>query len=149
MKKNGLGRVISIALSLCLLFQQAGLAQALTELNLAGYLAAMKPPAIDKFRPLHLRYFEYNGPNSSFNLLLDKGDLKAAKDKELASQSQELFKYFLIGITLPNESFWVNLRPDSEDQIINPLLAQTDIGKAHQQAYQVSNSYSPYFLRYQ
>ena len=37
-------------------------------------------------------------------------------------------QYFLIGLTLPNDSFWVNLRPDSPDNIIDPLLGQTDIG---------------------
>ncbi len=34
-----------------------------------------------------------------------------------------------MGVSLPNSSFWVNLRPDSPDNIIDPYLAQTDVGK--------------------
>ena len=37
--------------------------------------------------------------------------------------------YFKIGLALPNDKFWVNLRPDSEDQIIDEELAKTDLGK--------------------
>ncbi|MBI4982376.1 MAG: hypothetical protein HZC15_04475, partial [Candidatus Omnitrophica bacterium] len=38
-------------------------------------------------------------------------------------------QYFYIGLTLPNDSFWVNLRPDSPDNIIDSLLSKTDIGR--------------------
>ena len=43
--------------------------------------------------------------------------------------TQELLKYFLIGLALPNEKFWVNLRPDSPDDILDPDLEKTDIGR--------------------
>jgi len=38
-------------------------------------------------------------------------------------------QYFRIGLALPNASFWVNLRPDQEDNIIEGSLAKTDLGK--------------------
>jgi len=38
-------------------------------------------------------------------------------------------KYFFIGLSLPNATFWVNLRPDSPDNIIDDYLAKTDVGK--------------------
>ena len=38
-------------------------------------------------------------------------------------------KFFFIGLALPNEKFWVNLRPDSPDNILDPLLEKTDIGR--------------------
>ena len=38
-------------------------------------------------------------------------------------------KYFFIGLALPNEKFWVNLRPDSPDNILDPDLEKTDIGR--------------------
>ena len=47
----------------------------------------------------------------------------------LNSETKKLMQYFFIGLTLPNDSFWVNLRPDSPDNIIDPALAQTDVGK--------------------
>ena len=43
--------------------------------------------------------------------------------------TQELLNYFLIGLSLPNDTFWVNLRPDTADNIIDPLLEKTDIGR--------------------
>jgi hypothetical protein len=61
--------------------------------------------------------------------LLDKGDAKELNDSLLEDTSKTLLKYFLIGLTLSNDSFWVNLRPDSPDNIIDDYLAQTDIGK--------------------
>ncbi len=60
---------------------------------------------------------------------LDKGDLKNLSPEELENSSKTLFNYFLIGLSLPNDAFWVNLRPDSPDNIIDNSLALTDIGK--------------------
>jgi hypothetical protein len=34
-----------------------------------------------------------------------------------------------VGIALPNGAFWVNLHPDSPNDIIDPLLAQTEVGR--------------------
>ncbi len=52
-----------------------------------------------------------------------------APEQELKNQTKELLNYFFIGISLPNEAFWVNLRPDAEDNIIDRELAETDVGK--------------------
>lgn len=101
-----------------------------TQLNLAGYLGSLHSAFTpDKFRPLHLRYLSYDNLNNSFRLLLDKGDTKNPQTQELESTSKTLLNYFFIGLALPNDSFWVNLRPDSEDNVIDPYLAQTDIGR--------------------
>jgi len=128
-------KILSLILSFGLLFQQAGFSYAVGELNLANYLSAM-PRAIvqpDRFRPPQLRYISYDLKSDDFKLLLDKGDAKelngqnGPKDKLL---TQELLNYFLIGLSLPNDTFWVNLRPDAADSsIIDPLLEKTDIGK--------------------
>ena len=55
--------------------------------------------------------------------------LAPRNDKELEETTKQLLNYFFIGISLPNDSFWVNLRPDSPDKIIDSSLAKTDIGK--------------------
>jgi hypothetical protein len=85
---------------------------------------------------LHLRYFSYDTLSNDFRIFLDKGDfLKGLSPKgtdpeaRLKTEAQELLKYFFIGVTLPDSCFWVNLRPDSEAQIIDPVLARTDFGK--------------------
>ncbi len=140
-------KTISLFLSFCLLFTQTGLAQVAGELDLSNHFARLGSAFLqpDTFRPLHLRYLSYDRLANSFNLLLDKGDsLKAvpkgtlpqgtpSQDK-LKQETRELLNYFFIGISLPNSSFWVNLRPDSPDNIIDPELAQTDIGKVFLEA---------------
>src|SRR3989338_1362509 len=122
-----LRKILSLTLSFSLFFQYSGFAQTI---NLADYLS--KTPntlALDRFRPLSLRYFSYEPSVDSFKILLDKGDQKNLSDTKIKDEADKLLTYFKIGLTLPNEKFWVNLRPDSQDQIIDPELEKTDLGK--------------------
>ena len=129
-EKGFLRKILSLLLSFMLLYSQSGFAQVAGELNIAGHLSRLHSQIIqDKFRPPHLRYLDYNNLNNNFRLYLDKGDQKDLEDHALESSTRKLLEYFFIGITLPNESFWVNLRPDSPDNIIDGYLVQTDIGK--------------------
>ena len=125
-------KILSLAVSFCFLFTQTGLAQAAAvELNLSGYFSRMSSnlTPIDTFRPIHLRYFSYDSLNNNFKVLLDKGDPKDLNNAQIQDEAKSLLKYFLIGVTLNDDKFWVNLRPDSPDQIIDSLLEETDIGK--------------------
>jgi hypothetical protein len=123
-------KIIVVFLCFLLIFQQAGFTEMAVQLNLGGYLGGLHSGfPQDKFRPLHLRYLSYDNFNNSFRLLLDKGDTKNPQTQELETTSKTLLNYFFIGLALPNDAFWVNLRPDSEDNIIDPWLAQTDIGR--------------------
>ncbi len=124
-------RIISILMCLSFIFQQTGFAQAATvELNLAGHLARLNNSlTLATFRPVHLRYFSYDLHSNNFKVLLDKGSEKNLSQAKLENSTKELLKYFLIGVTLPDNTFWVNLRPDSPDQIIEDVLTKTDIGK--------------------
>ncbi|MCM8799372.1 MAG: hypothetical protein NC900_01390, partial [Candidatus Omnitrophica bacterium] len=125
-----INKIIAFFLCFLLLLEQSGFAQVAEQLDLSGMLNSLRSSFIqDKFRPLHLRYLSYDNVANNFQLFLDKGDLKNPQKTELEDAIKTLLKYFFIGITLPNESFWVNLRPDSPDNIIDPYLAQTDIGK--------------------
>ncbi len=193
----------TIALFLCfaLLYEQCGFAQAIGQVNIAGYFAQMQNQMTDKYRPLHLRYIAYDNQTNNFKLLLDKGDFFkpetngsdksdpyrrtagvshpvgapfmapedargtnvgarfiASETTALEQETKKLMEYFYIGLSLPNEAFWVNLRPDiqvsgsdksdpyrrtagvshpvgarfiapEEPGIIDPELARTDIGK--------------------
>ncbi len=76
-----------------------------------------------------MRYISYDNQANDFKILLDKGDFFKQKTLELEQATKELMKYFFIGLSLPNEKFWVNLRPDSPDNILNPDLEKTDIGR--------------------
>jgi len=130
MLKRKFPKFIYLLVCFVLIFQQSGFAQVAAELNIAGYLTTLHNSFVtDKFRPLHLRYLSYDSLNNNFKLLIDKGDTKNPATQELENASKELLKYFFIGLSLPNDSFWVNLRPDSPDNIIDDYLAKTDVGK--------------------
>jgi len=145
-------KLVSLLLVILLVFQQSGFAagggtpadpirrgaQVAAQLDIASHLSALRSSFVpDKFRPLHLRYLSYNSQENTFRLLLDKGDVispQSTVDSPQVKQvieetSKKLLKYFLIGLSLPNDTFWVNLRPDSPDNIIDPFLEQTDIGR--------------------
>ncbi len=162
-------KAVSILLCFCLLFQQAGFAQVVGELDISSHLAALRNSLTpDKFRPLHLRFLSYSPIDNTFQILLDKGTASLPQTKDAPAQSRELtptppsapgiepnqpahrltgtpvnqlrdeakrlLTYFLTGITLPDDTFWVNLRPDSPDNIIDHLVEQTDIGKVFLEA---------------
>jgi len=123
-------KVLSLLLCSLLIFEQSGFAQMAGQLDISGYLAGLRNTLTqDKFRPLHLRYLSYDTLNNNFRLLLDKGDLKDIKPSQVQDTTQKLLEYFFVGVSLPNSSFWVNLRPDSPNNITDPYLAQTDVGK--------------------
>jgi hypothetical protein len=123
-------KILSLLLCFVLIFQQSGLAQVAGSLDISGYLSGLRNSFIqDKFRPLHLRFLSYETQANKFNLLLDKGDLKDVEKQELQTTTKDLLNYFFIGVTLPNDAFWVNLRPDAENNIIDNELAQTDVGR--------------------
>ena len=124
-------KLISLFLSFCLILEQSVFAQSI---DLSHYFANSGKPVLqsDKFRPLHLRYMGYDNLNQDFKLLLDKGDTKKVdleNKNYIEENTQTLLKYFFIGLALPNEKFWVNLRPDAPDNIIDDDVAMTDIGR--------------------
>ena len=128
-------KIIAFILCFLLIFEQSGFAQIAGQLDIALHLSAFSKSLVqDKFRPLHLRYLAYDSLKNNFKLLLDKGDLKHLQAEELEESTQQLLNYFFVGVSLPNESFWVNLRPDSPANIIDPELAKTEIGKIFLQA---------------
>ncbi len=123
-------KILSLLLCFCLLFEQSGFAQMAGALSISGHISAFGNSFVqDKFRPLHLRSLGYDNNQNNLRLLIDKGDLKNPKQSELESTAKILLNYFFVGIILPNDAFWVNLKPDSENNIIDPDLATTDVGK--------------------
>ena len=120
-------RLIAILISVSMIWQQTGFAQVAPQMGVPQYLQGLI--SAEKFRPMHLRSVSFDSQNESIKVLLERGDEKKAKDKQIAETTTKLVKYFQIGIALPNSSFWVNLRPDASDQIIDPQLEKTDLGK--------------------
>ncbi|MBI4982648.1 MAG: hypothetical protein HZC15_05895 [Candidatus Omnitrophica bacterium] len=154
-----LNQIAAIILSTTLIFQQVGFAQVAAQLDLSSQFVKLGSQFVqDKFRPVQMRYFSYDVSKHDFQILLDMGNqhldnrkqstenrkkedksinssLRSAAGAEAISSNptelaQDLLNYFLIGVTLPDSKFWVNLRPDSQDNIIDDALAKTDVGKS-------------------
>jgi hypothetical protein len=120
--------MIAVTVCFCLLLEQAGFAQVVPSLSVPAYLSGLAP-VVDRFRPVQLRSIEFDSTSGNIQLLLDKGDLKTLTSAQIEISSKKLFEYFQIGLNLPNSMFWVNLRPDSPDEEIDPELEKTDLGK--------------------
>ena len=119
-------RLISLTLTLSFGLQQTVFAYT-ASLNLSGYLNQGPNLTVsDKFRPINLRYFSYQPKTNDFQIILDKGDyqepslhLRGAGGVDvLKREAGILLDYFKIGLSLPNDKFWVNLRPGSQDEIL-------------------------------
>lgn len=111
-------RCISLMVTICFLAQQAAFSQT---------MPIPQPPA-DMFRPVHLRSLSFQPSVPSVELVLDSGERIAAPAAARAS-ADILMEYFLVGLSLPNDVFWVNLRPDSPHEIIDPRLEKTEVGR--------------------
>ena len=79
--KKKLFKILAFFLCFSMLFEQSGFAQVAGQLDLSGYFAGIRSSlAQDKFRPLHLRYLDYNNAANTFKLLLDKGSSQLIAD---------------------------------------------------------------------
>lgn len=108
-----LRRIISLFLALVFSLQSAAMANP----------AMVVPAAEGAFCPVLARGISRGPEGVRFSL--DKGDVKTRPDDELA----RLSGYFNIGLALPNDAFWVNLRPDGGARMIDPDLERTDMGR--------------------
>ncbi len=136
-------KVIIYLVSFVLFAQQSGFAQVVAS------LPATVGTAVEEknLHPVHLRYLELENNTNDFQFLVDKGDYKYITEPELKLKSQDLLKYFFIGLALPKETLWVNLRQDQPDKIIDNDLASTDIGKIFLEAdLQLKKDLASYLL---
>lgn len=124
-------KLLIVAVAFCLFFSQTCFAQVVAQLDVSRYRASQGQSlsSQDKFRPVHLRYLAYHPAQNKFQLLLDKGDGLNLGRPVLNEATKTLLGYFFVGVALPNDSFWVNLRPDSDKEIIDERLAKTDVGR--------------------
>jgi len=71
---------------------------------------------LDPANPLKFDFIVYEGQNP-----LSQAALKI--------ESAKLIRYFLAGLTIPENDLWVNLSPYERDKIVPQEFSQTDIGK--------------------
>jgi hypothetical protein len=123
-------KIIAFLLCFILSFEQSGFAQVAGQLDLSHTISnAVNSFSSAAFRPPHLRYISYDKFKQSFKIILNKGDNNKAQAVEFGDSVRQPLEFFYIGLAIPNENFWVNLRPDSADRIIDDYLAETDVGK--------------------
>jgi hypothetical protein len=119
-------RVIGLLLFSAWAFEQSGFAQVAPQLSMPAYLRNL-PAVTDSFRPVQLRALASDPVSGGLELLLDKGS--TSRPPVWTVRQPSFFKYFRIGLALPDSCFWVNLRPDAPEDIIDPLLEKTDMGR--------------------
>lgn len=62
------------------------------------------------------------------DFILDKGDTPPTDD-QLKTDSSRLIRYFLAGLTIPENDLWVNLSPYEKDRIAPEAFGQTEMGR--------------------
>jgi len=127
-KERGmLKKIIAVVVMFTLVLEQSGFAQVSGHSGVPAYISGYIAP--DRFRPVQLRSISFDAINKDFNLYLDKGDIKSFSKPQALDMAGEFMRYFKTGLVLPNNAFWVNLRPDDASYIIDPYLEKTDIGR--------------------
>lgn len=63
-----------------------------------------------------------------FDFIVDSGE-SGLEGEALEDESSKLIKYFLAGLTVPEEDLWVNLSPYEEDRIIPQAFGETEMGR--------------------
>ena len=80
----------------------------------------------EKFSYPVLKGLRFNPKNPlNIEFLVDT----ANKDDVSKEEADRLIKYFLAGLTLPQEELWVNLSPFEGERVASDNLALTDLGK--------------------
>jgi predicted NBD/HSP70 family sugar kinase len=120
-------KIIAITIISCFVFEQSGFAQVAPQMGIPAYLRGLVSP--QAFRPMHMRSMTFDDATQNVNLLIDTGDAKNVKDADIKHATRQLMDYFQVGLRLPNSMFWVNLRPDTDKDIIDPYLETTDVGR--------------------
>ncbi len=120
-------RIFALLIISFLILEQSGFAQAIPSYPAPRYLSEFQNK--EAFRPLHMRAVSYDAAANKVDLLLDPGDVHVNGSAVLQENAKALFNYFRTGLALPNSMFWVNLRPDSDTDIIDPYLERTDMGR--------------------
>ncbi len=81
------------------------------------------------FAPLALKGLVVNPQKPlEFQFIVDTG--KGPQDTAtIKDQANQLVKYFLAGLTIPEGDLWVNLSPYEKNRMVPEVLGQTDLGR--------------------
>ena len=85
---------------------------------------SLKGLIVDPQKPLEFQFVVDTG--SASNVILKEAGLTQEPLKQAINQ---LAKYFLAGLTIPEGDLWVNLSPYEKDRIVPEALGQTNLGR--------------------
>ena len=77
----------------------------------------LKGISIDKKKPLQ------------FDFIVDSGNDEIKSEEWMKKEAEQLIKYFLAGLTIPEEDLWVNLSPYEKEGIIPEGFGKTEMGR--------------------
>lgn len=86
-----------------------------------GLSAPFQPPLLNALKVYPQNPFR-------FDFIIDTGD-SGVQGEALKEESQQLIKYFLAALTIPENDLWVNLSPYEKNRIIPDSFAQTEMGR--------------------
>ena len=116
---------ILVIISFILSYYQPAFAQleqgdfSVNDLPLPGTMVGESAP----FTPLALKGLAINPQKPlEFQFILDTGN---SKQEQLKTQSIQLIKFFLAGLTIPEGDLWVNLSPYEKNRMVPEALGQT------------------------
>ncbi|MBF0504917.1 MAG: ankyrin repeat domain-containing protein [Candidatus Omnitrophica bacterium] len=86
---------------------------------------ALKGLIVNPQKPLEFQFIVDTGSDSS----VIAREAKQSQQEQLKQQANQLVKYFLAGLTIPEGDLWVNLSPYEKERIVPEALGQTDLGR--------------------
>ncbi|MBF0489073.1 MAG: NUDIX hydrolase [Candidatus Omnitrophica bacterium] len=97
----------------------------INQLPVPGTMLGVSTPYV----PLTLKGLVVNPKKPlEFQFIVDTG--KGPRDSAFVKeQANQLIKYFLAGLTIPEGDLWVNLSPYEKDRMVPTALGQTDLGR--------------------
>ena len=87
---------------------------------------ALKGLIVNPQKPLEFQFIVDTGSDVS---LRGAQATKQSQQDQLKQQANQLVKYFLAGLTIPEGDLWVNLSPYEKDRMVPTALGQTDLGR--------------------
>src|SRR5271169_2065036 len=97
----------------------------INQLPVPGTMVGISTP----FTPLALKGLIVNPQKPlEFQFIVDSG--RGSQDTaSVKAQANQLVKYFLAGLTIPEGDLWVNLSPYEKDRMVPESLGQTELGR--------------------
>jgi hypothetical protein len=95
---------------------------------------ALKGLVVNLNNPLEFQFIVDTGSDESLQgqkaaVIVRSEATNQSQQEQLKQQANQLVKYFLAGLTIPEGDLWVNLSPYEKTRMVPEALGQTDLGR--------------------